>query len=168
MCRFSRRDNMERKNIRLRDFDYSSNNMYFVTICTKDKKNLFWKSYNIENGDYVLSEEGKVVEKGIINIKDFYPVSVQNYVVMPNHVHIVMTIEKEDFYNKNCNLSNIIKQYKGFVSKQIKFSPWQKSFYEHIVRNEKEYLKIYEYISTNPLKWNLDNYYKEMANWRLS
>ena len=56
-------------------------------------------------------------------------------------------------------ISRIIQQFKGAVSKQIGFSMWQKLFYDHIIRNEQEYQKTWEYIDTNPLKWELDCYH---------
>lgn len=99
---------------------------------------------------------------------------------MPNHVHILMEIVADggramlaptlsgaasqcggDVRNATSTLSNIVRQYKGYVTKKIGFSPWQKSFHDHIVRNRDEYLKIFEYIKTNPLKWNIDKYYTE-------
>ena len=74
---------------------------------------------------------------------------------MPNHVHIMLIIK-----NKTENsLSRIIKQYKISVSKQIGYSIWQKSFYEHIIRNEMEYIKIKEYIQNNIANWKEDKYF---------
>lgn len=74
---------------------------------------------------------------------------------MPNHIHILIFIK-----NKNgVTISKIIKHYKTNVSKEIKYSIWQKSFYEHIVRNEKEYLKIKEYIRNNIINWKKDKYF---------
>ncbi len=62
---------------------------------------------------------------------------------------------------KISSISNIIQQYKGYVTKKAGIVVWQKSFYDHIVRNRDEYLNIWNYIDTNPLKWTLDEYYKE-------
>lgn len=175
-----------RKRNRLLDYDYSQYGVYFVTICTKDRKNLFWVIDNIvgasiarPNEGYVLSDIGKIAEDGIKNISQYYSVNIDCYVVMPNHVHILMEIVadggramlaptsdaasryKENTGDVTSTLSNIVRQYKGYVTKKIGFSPWQKSFYDHIVRNREEYLKIFEYIMTNPLKWNIDKYYTE-------
>mgnify|MGYP005762544899 CR=1 FL=1 len=176
-----------RKRNRLSDYDYSQYGVYFVTICTKERKNLFWVKDNIvgasiarPNDGYVLSDMGKIAEDGIKNIPQYYPVNIDCYVVMPNHVHILMGIVADggramlaptlsgaasqcggDVRNATSTLSNIVRQYKGYVTKKIGFSPWQKSFHDHIVRNRDEYLKIFEYIKTNPLKWNIDKYYTE-------
>lgn len=162
MCRFSRRDNMERKNIRLRDFDYSHNGAYFVTICTKNKEKIFWQNpykedLNLPEG-YELSEYGIIAKEGIINISNIYNVDIINYVVMPNHIHILMLVDNAKG-NKQSSINKIIQQYKGYVTKKIGFSPWQKLFYDHIVRDERDLMKIYEYIQYNPLKWNSDEYY---------
>lgn len=56
-------------------------------------------------------------------------------------------------------ISRIIQQFKGAVTKQIGFALWQKSFHDHIIRDEREYEKIYAYIETNPLKWREDCFY---------
>lgn len=87
------------KRNRLSDYDYSQCGVYFVTICTKERKNLFWAKDNIvgasiarPNEGYVLSDMGKIAEDGIKNIPQYYPVNIDCYVVMPNHVHILMEI----------------------------------------------------------------------------
>ncbi len=81
---------------------------------------------------------------------------------MPNHIHILLAIENNRrAMHAPTSISKIIQQYKGFVTKKLGFSPWQKLFYDHIVRNEQDYLNILEYIQNNPLKWTLDKYYRE-------
>jgi len=74
---------------------------------------------------------------------------------MPNHIHIIIVIKDKE----TVTISRIIKQYKMYVSKKIGYSIWQKSFYEHIIRNEKEYYKIKEYIKNNIVNWKKDKYY---------
>ena len=176
-----------RKDIRLKEFDYSQNGAYFITICTRNRETLFWKSKNkntFANNDnvgagiarpqdtYELSDIGKIAELGIINIPKVYRVNLDKYVVMPNHIHILLSVTDNDGrtmhaptnnieQRKTSSVSNIIQQYKGYVTKKAGFPVWQKSFYDHIVRNEEDYLNIWEYIETNPLKWSLDKYYKE-------
>ncbi len=58
-------------------------------------------------------------------------------------------------------VSRIIKQMKGYVSKKIGKSVWQKSFYDHVIRNENDYLEIWQYIDSNPAKWTDDKFYHE-------
>lgn len=74
---------------------------------------------------------------------------------MPNHIHLLLIVNKQN----DISISRIIKQYKMCVSKIIGYSIWQKSFYEHIIRNEKEYWKIKEYIKDNIINWKKDKYF---------
>lgn len=80
---------------------------------------------------------------------------LDEYIIMPNHIHMILAINKQ--YNNS--ISKIIQQFKGKITKEIGYSIWQKLFYEHIIRNEKEYLKIKEYIINNPNNWNTDEYF---------
>ncbi len=149
-----KKDLPERKNIRLKYYDYSNVGLYFITICTKNRIELLG---TIKDGNYIkLTEEGIIVEKSIKTIeKIFSNVIVDEYIVMPNHIHIIIAIN-----NKNgVSISRIIKQYKMYVSKRIGYSIWQKLFYEHIIRNEKEYYNIKEYIKNNIINWKTDRYF---------
>ena len=76
---------------------------------------------------------------------------------MPNHIHMIVIIDKAT----SISIPRVIKQYKEYITKQIGESIWQKSYYDHIIRNEKDYLRIWEYIDKNILKWSLDKYYNE-------
>ena len=148
----------KRKNIRLKEYNYSEEGYYFVTICTKDRKNIFSKIEKCR-GDHwssVLTQNGKIIDMYIKEIEEVYKnIKIDEYIIMPNHVHILMNINK----NENITLSRIIQQFKGKTTKEIRYPVWQKSFYEHIVRNEKEYIKIKEYIINNPENWEKDKYY---------
>lgn len=98
----------------------------------------------------------------------YYPdVQIDNYVVMPNHVHILLSIEGNIDGRPMVapTISRVMKQMKRYVSKQIGHSVWQKSFIDHIIRNENDYLEHYNYIDNNPLKWEEDELYikKEKA-----
>lgn len=152
----------KRKSIRLKDYDYGSAGVYFVTICTKDRKGLFWNNVGATSGrqqETRLSKYGKVVDEAIHKIPIYYPdVKIDNYVVMPNHVHILLSIEGNIDGRPLVapTISRVVKQMKGYVSKQIGHSVWQKSFIDHIIRNEKDYLEHYTYIDNNPLKWEED------------
>lgn len=70
---------------------------------------------------------------------------------------MIIIIDKET----DLTISRIIKQYKEWITKIIKKSIWQKSYYDHIIRNEKDYYRIWKYIDENVLKWSLDKYYNE-------
>lgn len=163
-----------RKKLRLKNFDYSKNGYYFVTICTKNRENFFGE---IIDGKMFLNEIWKNVEQNWKNIILHYQnVEIDEFIIMPNHIHWIIIINVgNDYYcsrniknygNENIhslpNLSNIIKWFKIWCTKNIreKFQNfefwWQKSFFDVIIRNENQLLKIREYIQNNPLKWEFD------------
>ena len=147
--------NFIRKNPRLKNYDYSMEGYYFITICTKDKKHYFGE---ISNEEMIFSEIGKNAYKNMKNLEDKYQtVKIDKFVIMPNHIHLILIINEKT----NLLVSNIIKKYKEWVTKQIGEAIWQKSYYDHIIRNEKDYFRIWEYIDENILKWSLDKYYSE-------
>lgn len=160
----------KRKDYRLKNYDYSSPNAYFITVCTKNRQPVLWQ--NIVKTDvgaaigrpttYELSYYGKITETAINNISVIYPnVTVDKYVVMPNHIHMILTIcEKSN--ESSPKISTIINQMKGYVSKQIGFSPWQKLYHDRIIRDEEEYLNKWQYIENNPIKWIEDDEYVDI------
>ena len=162
-----------RKNNRLEFYDYSQNGAYFITICTRDKQKIFWiddKSQNSVGADIIrphdkLNDLGLIVECAIEQITEYYPnTMIDKYVIMPNHVHILMRIENDEFNGRIISaptISIIIGQMKRWVSKQIGYPIWQKSFHDHVIRNEADYQRIWQYIDTNPIKWELDCYCTE-------
>ena len=112
-----------------------------------------------------LNELGLIVEKYIKQIPQHYKhVNVDNYVVMPNHVHLLLSINEISDNGRPMTaptLSWIINQFKGACSKQIGYSIWQKSFYDHVIRTQRDYAQIWQYIDENPLKWESDEYYEQ-------
>jgi REP element-mobilizing transposase RayT len=109
-----------------------------------------------------LSNIGVKVERAIENIPNIYEnVYIDNYIIMPNHIHMIIVLQNnsEGRPMGAPTISQIVNQFKGFVTKQIGYSIWQKLFYDHVIRNEQEYQEIYKYIKTNPLKWELDKYF---------
>ena len=139
-----------RKSPRLKEYDYSSPGYYFVTICTQDKVCLFGNPGQ-------LNSAGVIAEKGILEIeKHFKNVKVDKYVVMPNHVHMILALEKG-----SAPVPEIIGQYKSVVTREIhkrqwKGAVWQASFHDHIIRNQTAYEKIWLYIDANPVNWQKD------------
>lgn len=154
----------KRKENRLKGFDYSSPNAYFITICTMDRKALFWDDGNAivsRPEDVVLSGCGKLVKQAICEIPAHYPlVAIDCFTIMPNHVHILMRIEPGQ---TKPDVSNVVRQMKRVVSKQAGFAVWQKGFYDHVVRDDADYQKIWNYIEGNPMKWEDDRYRAQMA-----
>lgn len=156
----------KRKPNRLKAYDYSQNGAYFVTVCTKDRKNLFWnvgEAISLPKNNIPLSEYGKIAEHVIRSIsKHYIGVEVSQYVIMPNHIHFILILKGDDGQMISApTVSTIIGQAKRYISKQIGLPIWQKSFHDRIIRNEKEYQKIWEYLETNPLKWEEDCFYRQ-------
>ena len=159
-----------RKNIRLQGYDYSQAGYYFVTICVKDGHEMLGKVVGaaICRPRVELSLEGKVVDNAIGNIQVIYPhVVVDKYVIMPNHIHLILSVY--DFKGgrqvaaPTTAVQTVIGNMKRYVSMQIGFSIWQKSFHDRIIRNEDEYQKICHYIDQNPARWQDDLYYAKKA-----
>ena len=157
----------KRKPNRLKNYDYSTSGAYFITICINDRKNLFWCDVGancVRQSDIQLSSIGNVVKHQIEKWNTTYGnVHVDKYVIMPNHLHLIICISTDG--NRRTQfaptISRMVKQFKGAVTKQIGIKIWQRSFHDHIIRDENDYLKIWQYIDTNPLKWQEDCFYTE-------
>lgn len=143
-----------RKRIRISKYDYSKKNIFFITICIKNRLEILG---NIKTENYIdLTLIGKVVRENIDKISTLYKnVVVNEYCIMPNHIHIILKIN----YKNGTTISKIIKHFKTNVSRELSYSIWQKSFYEHIIKNENEYWKIKEYVKNNIQNWKKDKYF---------
>lgn len=154
-----------RKPNRLPNFDYNTPGAYFITICTKDRKSLLWADVGASIArpqNPPLSQYGAIVDSSIREIPLYYPaVSVDHYVVMPNHIHLLLRINIDEDGRAMLapTISRVVQQMKGIITKQIGYSIWQKLFHDHVIRGEKDYLKIWEYIDNNPAKWEEDCFY---------
>ena len=148
----------KRKNIRLKDYDYSSNGMYFLTICTDKRKNLLSK---IVGGDDLgapkkifLKPYGKIVEKYILSIEKAYDtVTVENYIIMPNHIHLLILIDNYGLPRSSApTISNIVSALKRFTNHDCHYKLWQRGYYDHIIRNQSDFEYHWNYIEYNALK----------------
>lgn len=177
-----------RKPNRLPEYDYSQNGAYFITICTQGRKEILSKIVgnddeitNIANGcmqnavgepirlpflpqeNPILLPYGQIVKESVLNISICYPqVQVDKYVIMPNHVHLIITIEEYQRCGKMISsptVSTVIGQMKRYASKQAGISLWQRSFHDHVIRGERDYKKIWAYIDENPYHWREDCFY---------
>ncbi|OGI20681.1 MAG: hypothetical protein A3B68_09050 [Candidatus Melainabacteria bacterium RIFCSPHIGHO2_02_FULL_34_12] len=164
-----------RRSIRLKEFNYSQNGYYFITICTKNRECYLGK---IINKKMTLSNEGKIVLQYWNELPNhFSNVGLDEYVIMPNHLHGIIVIENDlnnDNRNAQCRggvtpplqhytLGQIIAYLKYQTTKTINQfykTPgkpfWQRNYYEHIIRNESELTRIHEYIRNNPIQWEFD------------
>jgi REP element-mobilizing transposase RayT len=159
----------KRKSTRLKDYNYSEKGAYHITICALDKKCLFSKiikSTNIfESPKVCLTEYGKIIDNQIEEMdKTYDDIVTDKYVIMPNHIHILLSIEKGSSGTPtptNAILSKYVSTLKRMSNKKIGFNVWQRNYYDHIIRNEEDYLEHLRYIEENPIKWLLgkDEYY---------
>jgi putative transposase len=159
--------NMENKQIRLKNWDYSSSGVYYITICCADKQPFFGK---IKDGSVQFSEIGEVAKNFWVEIPNhFKHVELDAFIIMPDHLHGILilmnTIENRDRpFQKNefskpvkNSLSVIINQYKSSVKRwcnkngHLRFE-WQSRFYDHIIRDDQSFDEIRHYILTNPSK----------------
>ena len=153
----------KRKAIRIEDYDYSTPGAYFITVCTANREKIFWSNRRGElcsPANIPLSDIGIIVDKEIQKLNSVYDaVSVDKYCIMPDHIHMILTIEAtEDGRTQFApTISRIIKQFKGSITKQIGSLIWKRSFYDHGIRNQQDYDEIWEYIENNPLKYLLKN-----------
>ena len=162
-----------RKSLRLRHFDYSQNSYYFITICTKNKQNFFGK---IDKDKIILNELARIVQERWYWLQEnFEYVEIDEFVVMPNHVHGIIIINNEKCVNRDLctggsrpaptsrdrlkikSLSELVGAFKTTSSKQIHQSgfpefSWHRSFYDHIIRDEEKLKTIRKYIINNPIK----------------
>lgn len=143
-----------RKIIRLNDLYYTKKGMYFITICTKNRIEILGQ---IKDKDIKLTKEGKITRKLTQEIeKIFDNITINEYIIMPNHVHMIIEIKEE---KENVSIVKIIKKYKSNISQRLGYSIWQKSYYDHIIRDEKEYYIIKKYIQDNIINWKKDRYF---------
>ena len=162
----------KRKSPRLKDYDYSQAGAYFVTICTKNRQKLFWESVGASIArpqDAPLTAWGKIVDEAISNISLIYPqVSVDCYVIMPNHIHLIVIVAERHIgrslpqiirWFKSMTTNNYINYVKKGILKPFNEKLWQKSYHDHIIRDEKDYMRIWKYIDTNAIKWEQDCFY---------
>ena len=159
----------KRKPTRLKNFDYSQSGYYFITICSKNKAKIFG---NIVGEGFPLPQlflNGKIVEKTILSVNKKYPyINPEKYVIMPNHIHIIFSVNNDGRGNPSPTIANVVGWLKYNATKQINLingntgkQIFQRSFHDHIIRGENDYLKIWEYIDTNPQKWKDDCFYTE-------
>ena len=154
----------KRKPTRLKGYDYSKSGAYFVTICTQNRECIL--SDVVGEGlcalpQNILTPIGKEIEKSIYFINDNCKgVIIDKFVIMPNHIHLIVILD-ETGGDGTPPLQNVIGQLKSYTTNKFGNTLWQRSFHDHIIRGEKDYQKIWEYIDTNHLKWELDCFYED-------
>ena len=119
-----------------------------------------------------LTDIGEFAKQELLNIERHYDnIKIDKFVIMPNHIHLIIQITERinPFPTINFNISNVVGKFKAAVTRNVgnafmhseKNQIWQRSFHDHIIRGENDYLKIWNYIDTNPQKWKEDCFYTE-------
>ena len=161
----------KRKPTRLKGYDYSLNGAYFITICTKDKKCILGKIVGQGLAPVVtdLSQYGKIAKGQLLDLENRYKsVKIDKYVIMPNHIHIILVMDNSAGASPCPTISDVVCSFKSLTTRMCNKADnksqkiFQTSFHDHIIRGKKDYQKIWEYIDTNPIKWELDCFYQEL------
>ena len=162
-----------RGSIRLPNYDYSQPGAYFVTLCVADRRCIFGE---VADGKMLLNETGKFVAEQLAGLPKVYLNTVlDEFVIMPNHIHAIVRIHDEPSSSvgagfqpaqtrcqskPNHGLPEIIRGFKTYTARiinRINGTPgqavWQRNYYEHVVRTENDLDAIRRYIMENPLKW---------------
>ena len=155
----------KREKNRLENYDYSQNGAYFITLCTHNRQNLF-----ILEGDRVGNDlcvvpplQNEIILKWIKETESkFQNIKFEKYVIMPDHIHFIINITERHAgrslrdimqFFKTMTTNDYIKNVKNGKLKSFDKKLWQKSYYDHIIRNQDDYNEKWEYIENNPKKW---------------
>ena len=158
----------DRKLNRLSGYDYSREGLYFITSCVFEKSCVFGE---VNNYEMLLNSYGSIAERQWFWLAEQYPYTILHaFVVMPNHIHGIIEINQGSTQEniKIKSLSELMGVYKTTTSKQIRQNglpgfTWQRSFHDHIIRHEKSYQYIVQYIQNNPASWQEDIFYQPPA-----
>ena len=161
----------QRKPTRLKGYDYSQQGAYFITVCTKNRVCSLCK---VCVGDGVLdvpqiqlTRWGQAVETRIREINKIYShIRIDKYVVMPNHIHMLVFLSERDGTSgtpspTNAFIPQFVSTFKRMVNRECGMNIFQRSFHDHIIRNNEDYLRIWNYIDTNPATWEKDCFFTE-------
>ncbi len=151
----------------MNNFDYSSSGAYFITICTQNRQCIL--SHIVGRGlapaKIDLTRYGSIAEEQLMLLKKRYSfVQIREYVIMPNHIHFILTMSETAGASPRPTVTDVICAYKSLTARECnRVKPinklFQTSFYEHIIRNQHDYDEIAAYILENPSRWEFDKMY---------
>ena len=156
----------DRKSPRASFHDYQAG-IYFVTICTKDKRHYFGK---VQDGIMHLSPIGEFCQQQWEEVSGHYPyATVPLFIVMPNHVHAIVSINQEtecaiqktDREALATVIGGVKREVTMFARKRKIEFDWQSRYYDRIIRNMWEGNNIANYIENNVARWDSDEYYRK-------
>ena len=163
-----------RKGNRLPNYSYSTPGIYFITICTEDRKPIL--SEIVGGGAFDaphtrLTKLGQAVERNILSGNRISGITVEKYVIMPNHIHMLLRLDgalcggtSRAPSPTNAQIPHFVSTFKRFCHRDIGKPIFQRSYHDHVIRGERDYLKIWEYMETNPAKWQEDCFYPYKEN----
>ena len=175
------KDLPKRKDLRLKQYDYSSKGAYFVTMCIKDRKRILSDIIKplVGGGAHDdplipqirLTQIGEIVEKYLLSSENISGVKIDRYVIMPDHIHIIIFLNPNEYLKRkdgssraptptNEMLPHIVSTFKRFCNKEIGDNIFQRGYIEHIVRDRADYETRIKYIYENPIHW----YYDELSS----
>ena len=151
----------KRKQTRLKDYDYSQNGYYFITICTHNRQNLFGEIVGATLCGRPNNPD-KMIEKWLLELENkFDGVKICEYIIMPNHLHFIISKTGDHVgsplrdivgWFKTMTTNEYIANVKNNIFPPFDKKIWQRNYYEHIIRDESDYIETKEYILNNPLK----------------
>ena len=167
----------KRKDLRLKQYDYSAGGAYLVTICIKNRMRLLSQiSKSVGGGAHDdpqvrLKEIGKVIEKYLLSSENIPGVKIDRYVIMPDHIHAIIFLYPKEYANPNVGsskaptptnkmLPHIVSTFKRFCGKDLGGNIFQRGYIEHIIRDLEDYKTRAKYIIENPKRW----YYNELRS----
>ena len=166
----------KRKDLRIKQYDYSSKGAYFITICTKDRQRILSNIIKpvgvgaLDDPQIRLTDIGKVIEQKLLSSENISGVTVDRYVIMPDHIHAIIFLDPDKYMKcqsgssraptpTNGMLPHVVSTFKRFCNKEIGSNIFQRGYIEHIVRDREDYETRVKYIYQNPMKW-----YYELLN----
>ena len=160
-----------RKSNRLPNYDYNTPGAYFITICTENRKPILSEIVGggaLDAPHAQLTKLGQVVQKYILSGNRISGVTVDKFVIMPNHIHLILLVDDTaaDGTSKatsptNAVIPHFVSTLKRFCHRDIGKEIFQRSYHDHVIRDENDYLKIWQYIDNNPARWQEDCFYTE-------
>ena len=152
-----------RKNLRLPQYDYSTAGSYFLTVCTQNRRCILASVGRDDFGAPMeMTAYGRIVEEYVCAIPMAYPdVVLEKYAIMPNHIHLLISLSggAAGSPRPTQRIPRVVSALKRLTNRCAGEKLWQNSYYDHVVRNEEDFLRIWEYIDTNPARWAEDEYH---------
>lgn len=166
----------KRKPLRLNIHDYNTSGAYFITICTHNRKQILSRIVGDQIGEdplrepdrkpvSILTERGKIAEEILNRLPQKTGITVERFVIMPNHIHMILIVPEEvPPLTGRSLISRVVGYFKMNATKEIRLRfgneiIWQRGYHDHIIRNVKDHEEIIHYIDSNPEKWQFDCFF---------